>query len=216
MRFCSQLILVVFLIAISCRTTAPLAQDSFKPGACYQKAVIPSTAKINFTRVAIYQGAEQDCLNQLRDSSILVQEAGTEWIKKRTDKSCVSADPDDCLVWCLVTVEPRHQLVSNIIKDTAACPEYEIEEIAVRKTSSTDKSRQKVEYREVLCESQLSQKVLADIQWRLNDLGYLRGQWEEGKFKDKSGEALRMYQWDYGLPVGSFNLETMEHLGVNY
>ena len=28
--------------------------------------------------------------------------ASTKWVKKRADANCLSANPDDCLVWCLV------------------------------------------------------------------------------------------------------------------
>ena len=28
--------------------------------------------------------------------------AATKWVKKRADRNCLSADPNDCLVWCLV------------------------------------------------------------------------------------------------------------------
>ncbi len=30
------------------------------------------------------------------------QASGTEWVKKKADRNCLSDDPNDCLVWCLV------------------------------------------------------------------------------------------------------------------
>lgn len=28
--------------------------------------------------------------------------AGTKWVKQKADRNCLSADPNDCLVWCLI------------------------------------------------------------------------------------------------------------------
>lgn len=36
---------------------------------------------------------------------VFIVEAKTEWVKKKADRNCLSADPNDCLVWCLVEVE---------------------------------------------------------------------------------------------------------------
>jgi len=31
--------------------------------------------------------------------------ASNQWVKKKADRNCLSADPNDCLVWCLVEVK---------------------------------------------------------------------------------------------------------------
>lgn len=31
--------------------------------------------------------------------------ASTKWVKKRADRNCLSANPDDCLVWCLIEIK---------------------------------------------------------------------------------------------------------------
>jgi len=36
-----------------------------------------------------------------------VAPASTKWVKKRADRNCLSADPNDCLVWCLIEVPAK-------------------------------------------------------------------------------------------------------------
>ncbi len=37
----------------------------------------------------------------------------TKWVKKRGDANCLSQNPDDCMVWCLVEVPAQYQTVTN-------------------------------------------------------------------------------------------------------
>ena len=36
-----------------------------------------------------------------------------KWVRKKTDRNCLSADPDDCLVWCLVDVPVEKEISSE-------------------------------------------------------------------------------------------------------
>jgi hypothetical protein len=42
-----------------------------------------------------------------------VKPASTKWVKKKADASCLSANPDDCLVWCLVEVPAEYQTITK-------------------------------------------------------------------------------------------------------
>jgi outer membrane protein OmpA-like peptidoglycan-associated protein/flagellar biosynthesis/type III secretory pathway protein FliH len=44
---------------------------------------------------------------------IEVSPASTKWVKKKADKNCLSANPDDCLVWCLVEVAPQYRTITK-------------------------------------------------------------------------------------------------------
>jgi peptidoglycan hydrolase-like protein with peptidoglycan-binding domain len=49
-----------------------------------------------------------------------ISPATTKWVKRKADKNCLSANPEDCLVWCLVEVPAEYRTVS---KTTAkGCP----------------------------------------------------------------------------------------------
>jgi len=42
--------------------------------------------------------------------------AATKWVKKRADRNCLSADPNDCLVWCLVEVPAQYRTVTKKVR----------------------------------------------------------------------------------------------------
>jgi hypothetical protein len=44
---------------------------------------------------------------------IMVTPATTKWVKKPAAKECLSADPNDCLVWCLVEVPAEYKTVTK-------------------------------------------------------------------------------------------------------
>lgn len=41
--------------------------------------------------------------------------ASTKWVRKKADASCLSANPDDCLVWCLVETPVEYQTFTKRI-----------------------------------------------------------------------------------------------------
>ncbi len=54
------------------------------------------------------------------EQTIEISPATTQWVKKKADPSCLSADPDDCLVWCLVEVPAKYQTVQKRVR--VGCP----------------------------------------------------------------------------------------------
>ncbi len=52
---------------------------------------------------------------------IEVKPANTKWIKKKADRNCLSADPEDCLVWCLVEVPAEYRTVTKQVRQ--GCPD---------------------------------------------------------------------------------------------
>lgn len=44
---------------------------------------------------------------------IEVSPASTKWVKKKADKNCLSANPEDCLVWCLVEVPASYRTLTK-------------------------------------------------------------------------------------------------------
>ncbi len=66
-----------------------------------------------------YEVLEVD--NVKETETIITQPASTKWVKKKADRNCLSADPNDCLVWCLVEVPAQSRTVSRLIG--GECPE---------------------------------------------------------------------------------------------
>lgn len=49
------------------------------------------------------------------EERILVKPAHTKWVETKGDKSCLSADPKDCIVWCLVEVPDEYKTVYKTV-----------------------------------------------------------------------------------------------------
>ncbi len=52
--------------------------------------------------------------------TIQTSPATTKWVKKKADKNCLSADPNDCLVWCLVEVPAQYKTVTKQVRKSCA------------------------------------------------------------------------------------------------
>ena len=52
--------------------------------------------------------------------TIEVSPATTKWVKRKADKNCLSADPNDCQVWCLVEVPARYETITKTVLKTPA------------------------------------------------------------------------------------------------
>ncbi|NNE29951.1 MAG: peptidoglycan-binding protein [Saprospiraceae bacterium] len=52
--------------------------------------------------------------------TIQVSPASTKWVKKKADRNCLSADPNDCLVWCLVEVPASNRTITKRVRK--GCP----------------------------------------------------------------------------------------------
>lgn len=54
------------------------------------------------------------------EERVEVSPASTRWVKRQADRNCLSEDPNDCLVWCLVEVPAQYKVVTKQVKQ--ACP----------------------------------------------------------------------------------------------
>jgi len=52
------------------------------------------------------------------------------WKKIKSNKRCVSNDPEDCIVWCLVT-EPGDPIELHVVTDTSKIKEFTITPLQV-------------------------------------------------------------------------------------
>jgi len=74
---------------------------------------------------------------------VISQPASTKWEKKKANKDCVSADPNDCLVWCLVQVPPQIRTVITKRKDVTCSSDFTFikqENKCIRKVSVTNEN----------------------------------------------------------------------------
>ncbi len=52
--------------------------------------------------------------------TIEVSPATTVWVKRKANRNCLSADPNDCQVWCLVEVPARYENITKTVLKTPA------------------------------------------------------------------------------------------------
>lgn len=52
--------------------------------------------------------------------TLMTSPASTKWVKKQADKNCLSADPNDCLVWCLVEVPEQYKTFTKQVRKACA------------------------------------------------------------------------------------------------
>ena len=136
--------------------------------------------------------------------------AGQEWVKKIADKNCMSADPEDCLVWCLVEI-PEQQIDRYELIDTSQSKEYEIEYITSKRLVQKGGH---VEWKEVICQPQINNLLVS----QLNEALFREGIdfTPTNKFNRTLKNALISYQRANGLPIGNLDVETLDLLGINY
>ena len=170
---------------------------------------------------------------------VMVTPASTKWIKGKADAGCLSANPADCQVRCLVEVPATYKTIEKkVLKNQAYTREEtmpmqykivtreviveaeKIVQIEIPATYKTVQKRVVVEkggyqvWREILCGNDLTTEKIIQIQRALQANGYNPGPIDD-VFGPLTKAALIQYQKDKGLPVGNLNLETLKALGVN-
>ncbi|HLP19817.1 MAG TPA: peptidoglycan-binding protein [Chitinophagales bacterium] len=168
----------------------------------------------------------------------VVTPATQKWVKGVADKNCLSANPKDCEVWCLKAVPAVTQKVTRRVEKVAAITNeiyvpavikvvprkklvYSAYENKIETPPTYKTVMKKVlvakggyqEWKEVLCETQVTDSKIASIQQALKREGYDPGP-VDNQMGGKTKEALVKFQQDKGLPVGNLNIETLKALGI--
>lgn len=204
--------LFLFLISIfsSIPMKAQLGMDmptDREPGSCYAKSLISDKVEIVDKKLPISRkGAEGG-----EALSVLVAEATTKWVKKKSDKPCHSNNPEDCSVWCLVEVPAKYETF-YVVKDTIANPDFEWQTFQVQEVVEKGGG---TAWQKVICNSQVTPKFLRKLAASLTDKGYPvtfvgNGNVMGSDFK----AALIKYQKENYLPIGSLDFTTMRSLGL--
>ncbi|MCC7245995.1 MAG: peptidoglycan-binding protein [Saprospiraceae bacterium] len=76
--------------------------------ATYENATETYDMEPATTRVEVLQPKYETVTERVE-----VKPASTKWVKKKADANCLSANPDDCLVWCLVETPAEYQTITK-------------------------------------------------------------------------------------------------------
>lgn len=204
-----QLLFHVALIALFCQCS-PSRQIGFKDGSCYAKCLVPHQANQDYDEYAVYTGNASEENVEVEVKNIVIQEKSKGWVKKKADRNCMSANPDDCLVWCLVETPEKIETLT-ILVDTTQSKNYELKKIY---KNSSPSGKGTTEWREVLCENDLTKSIISDIQTALKYKLLYNGE-INGKLDSITKEALRNFQKRNNLPQGQLDLETLAMLGIS-
>ena len=183
-----------------------------EPGKCYAKCLIPEKGTEKLVGEFLVFTGENTDVEGVVYREIVTREKGSKWEKKKADRNCLSSNPEDCQVWCLVET-PKESVEFFEVIDTNLVKEFKKEEIY---TKYIDQKSGFTQWKEVVCEKDVTKKLLNDIQQNLSLKGYPMEESKKGKFDEATKAALKNFQKDYDLPIGSLNIETMEALGVEY
>jgi len=184
-----------------------------EPGKCYAKCLTPDITEEQTMEFNVYTGSDAQILEQyVKNEVIEIAPASTKWVKKKAERNCLSADPNDCLVWCLVEQPAQTITIENMLMDSTVTKEFETEthNIDFVKVSGGNQV-----WMTVVCNP--NELLVREVQQALNDEGYdLSVEMIHGKFGTASKKALIAYQKDYGLHIGGLTEESLEALGVEY
>lgn len=182
-----------------------------EPGKCYAKCLIPDVYENKQEKIYIYSGDnyDQENINHVKKE---IKPASTQWIKKKADKNCLSSNPEDCLVWCLQESPAEYEEFYEVL-DTQTIKEFKIKTLEVRELVKLGGF---TEWKEVICQNDLTQKVVSSINTQLYTLGYDVNKAPPKKINKKMKGALVKYQQDKALPRGQLDIETLNSLGINY
>ncbi|MBK8669534.1 MAG: peptidoglycan-binding protein [Saprospiraceae bacterium] len=183
---------------------------SSEPGKCYAKCFIPDQTESNTKYLPKYTGPVSDIDKNpnIVAMKFTQQIASSHWEKKRADKNCLSRNPDDCLVYCLVEV-PEISKIEYIVKDTSLTKSYQWQEFY-----SVDLVQKGYTgWVEVICDRDITILLIKKVQTALSSNGFYDGE-IDGVLSSTIRSKLSAFQKKKGLAVGGLTFETMNVLGV--
>ncbi len=151
----------------------------------------------------------------LMDYEDIIVEGGQKWVKKSADKNCLSADPKDCLVWCLVeqpeikTIRQRKVALSsdNIIEiQKGIFIEKRFYDEAVIEIACDE--NQKADLQKAIIEALVKKKLLRKQQKDESSAAY-------SLFCESNlSTALSEFQQEEELAEGFWDVETLRALKI--
>lgn len=167
-----------------------------KPGACFIKVEMPTVYDTVLDSVTIYTGSDPAAVTDTL--FVITQEEKVQW-KKVQSKDCTSALPDDCLVWCKVSVPEQRDTFITV--DTMLTDEF-IWKVALRSIVVDEGGY--MEWHETVCGNLIDAELNKRMQQKLIALGYDVGkEVPDGVWDKTSSLAMKYFVEDQNLPVGN-------------
>ncbi len=178
-----------------------------KNGKCYELVVVPKDNPQQ-GMIAIYTGSEM--VEGVETKTIIDEPATTKWVKKTADRNCLSPDPNDCLVWCLIEVPARREVVT-VVTDTNKIKDFVLRPLPNVSLSSAEMNKK--EWIETLCPNVQKDSLYKEVGLSLIKKGYIPKNTNNIEMEDLQA-AIRLFQRDFNLPIGGFNVISLKALGL--
>ncbi|NNC94240.1 MAG: peptidoglycan-binding protein [Chitinophagales bacterium] len=84
------------------------------------KKIVPAVYETVTEKMLVDEGSERivvvPAVYETVTEKVMVAPARTEWKKGEADKNCLSADPEDCRVWCLVEIPAEYKTITKTVE----------------------------------------------------------------------------------------------------
>lgn len=188
-----------------------------KPGECYAKVLIP--AKVEGVEETVQVSEEQKVLARIipakyevKRERVLVKEATQVWKPGRGAKEKINQTTGEIL--CLVEEPAIYKTIEKRVLIAPETPEYKIIPAKFQTITHTKTIEPAtMEWRRILCETNVTPSVIMSIQKALNNKGYNSGV-IDGRLGSKTLRAIEKYQRDNNLPLSGLSYDTIDSLGV--
>ena len=123
------------------------------------------------------------------------------FVRQKFAVDCVSADPDDCLVWC------QRAFPSRAIRVVPTTFEAVTASLRALNESCLDPLMEGgyLGWYRGICQEEIDEKLVYDILSKLADRGYKNPSLEDRLDPEKFYELLYRFQFDRALPIGGLN-----------
>ncbi len=188
-----------------------------RPGECYAKVLIPAVSETATQRIQVAE--EQKVLNRIIPAKyettterIKIKEARQYWKAGHgpiTKKNEVTGE-----ILCLVEEPAEYKTIEKRVLVTPEQPEYktvpaQFETVTQKKIIQAESW----EWRRILCETNLGQSAIMQIQRGLQSKGY--NVTADGRLGTETLNAINSYQLKNGLASRGITYETLNHMGVS-
>lgn len=208
----NQFIVILSLLCFCSLVTAqPDVNMPSEPGLCYAKCLIPIVYEKWSDWYPVYIG--NPLYEEVDLDTVIVEymPAGEVWEKRRSNENCPSEDPNDCIIWCLVEVPEKIEFIT-VLRDTTQSVNYDWTEVEGKIWIDEGGT---TEWREVVCDSDITPRLYKRVQSALIDKGYVLGSsGADGNAGPATKAALVKFQRDHDLPIGQLDFQTLDALNI--
>ena len=143
------------------------------------------------------------------DIKVLKGQGGnsTKWVKRKADENCLSQNPDDCLVWCLVEVLLDKYELAETYEDLSDNSDFFSVNVGDEESL--------LDWQPIVWFEDLEYKEQKRIIKKLKRKKYLDKK-HEVEWSSDVIAALHQFQRDRQLPIGNLNFLTLDKLNIHY